>query len=50
MTAAGEEGDAAEQFMRRMVGDQLGLSEQEKKEREARTEIAYRDGLWAPIP
>jgi len=33
-----------------MIGDQLGLSEEEKKEREARTERAYRDGLWAPIP
>jgi uncharacterized protein len=34
----------------RMVGDQVGLSEEEKKEREAMTERAYRDGLWAPIP
>ncbi len=33
----------------RMVGDQIGLSEEEKKKREAATEIAYRDGLWAPI-
>ena len=33
----------------RMVGDQIGLSEEEKKKREARTETAYRDGLWAPI-
>ena len=34
----------------RMIGDQVGLSEEEKKEREAKTERAYRDGLWAPIP
>ena len=33
----------------RMIGDQVGLSEDEKKAREALTEIAYRDGLWAPI-
>lgn len=33
----------------RMVGDQIGLSEEEKQQREAMTEIAYRDGLWAPI-
>ena len=33
----------------RMVGDQIGLSEEEKKVAEARTERAYRDGLWAPI-
>ena len=33
----------------RMVGDQIGLSEEEKTKREAATEIAYRDGLWAPI-
>jgi len=34
----------------RIIGDQLGLSEEEKKAGEARTERAYRDGLWAPIP
>jgi PPOX class probable FMN-dependent enzyme len=34
----------------RMVGDQIGLSEDDKKTAEARTERAYRDGLWAPIP
>jgi len=33
----------------RMVGDQVGLSEDDKKAGEARTERAYRDGLWAPI-
>ena len=33
----------------RMIGDQLGLSEEEKKIAEARTERANRDGLWAPI-
>jgi PPOX class probable FMN-dependent enzyme len=31
----------------RMVGDQLGLSEEEKVKREAALEINYRDGLWA---
>ena len=33
----------------RMVGDQIGLSEDEKKKREAATEHAYKEGLWAPI-
>jgi PPOX class probable FMN-dependent enzyme len=33
----------------RMVGDQVGLNEAEKAEREAQTERAYRDGLWAPL-
>lgn len=33
----------------RMVGDQIGLSEEDKKVADARTERAYRDGLWAPI-
>ena len=33
----------------RMVGDQIGLSEEEKKKREAATEHAYKEGLWAPI-
>jgi PPOX class probable FMN-dependent enzyme len=33
----------------RMIGDQVGLSEDEKAKREAITERAYRDGLWAPI-
>ena len=33
----------------RMVGDQVGMSEEDKKAAEARTERAYRDGLWAPI-
>jgi len=33
----------------RMVGDQIGLSEDDKKTAEVRTERAYRDGLWAPI-
>lgn len=33
----------------RMVGDQIGLSEEEKKQREAATEHAYKEGLWAPI-
>ncbi len=34
----------------RIVGEQIGLSEEEKATAEARTERAYRDGLWAPIP
>lgn len=33
----------------RMVGDQVGLSEEEKKQREALTERAYKEGLWAPM-
>jgi PPOX class probable FMN-dependent enzyme len=31
----------------RMVGDQIGLSEEEKAKREKMVEINYRDGLWA---
>ena len=34
----------------RMVGDQVGMTEEQKKAGDARVEIAYRDGLWAPIP
>jgi uncharacterized protein len=34
----------------RMVGDQIGLSEDDKKIGEVRTERADKDGLWAPIP
>ena len=33
----------------RMVGDQVGMTEEQKKVGEERTERAYRDGLWAPI-
>jgi PPOX class probable FMN-dependent enzyme len=33
----------------RMIGDQVGMSEEEKTKREALTERAYRDGLWAHI-
>ena len=33
----------------RMVGDQIGLSEEDKKTAEARTEVAYKEGLWAPM-
>jgi len=33
----------------RMIGDQVGLSEAEKQTREAMTERAYKDGLWAPL-
>ncbi len=33
----------------RMVGDQVGMTEEQKKVGEQRTERAYRDGLWAPI-
>ena len=31
----------------RMVGDQVGMTEEQKKLGEERTERAYRDGLWA---
>ena len=34
----------------RMVGDQVGMTEDQKKAGDERTERAYRDGLWAPIP
>lgn len=34
----------------RMVGDQVGMSEADKKIGEERVERAYRDGLWAPLP
>jgi hypothetical protein len=34
----------------RMIGDQIGMTEAEKQAGVERTEIAYRDGLWAPIP
>jgi hypothetical protein len=34
----------------RIVGDQIGLSEEDKVAGEARTERAYRDGLWAQLP
>jgi PPOX class probable FMN-dependent enzyme len=34
----------------RIVGEQIGLSEEDKKTAEARTERAYKDGLWAHIP
>jgi len=33
----------------RMVGDQIGLSEDEKKAAEAKVEVAYRETLWAPF-
>lgn len=33
----------------RMVGDQIGLSEAEKLQREQITEKAYKEGLWAPM-
>ncbi len=33
----------------RMVGDQIGLTEEDKKTAEARTEKAYKEGLWAPM-
>lgn len=34
----------------RMVGDQVGMTEEQKKAGDVRVEIAYRDGLWAPVP
>lgn len=33
----------------RMVGEQIGLGEEETRERERANERAYKDGLWAPI-
>ena len=33
----------------RMVGDQIGLTEEDKKVAETRTEKAYKEGLWAPM-
>ena len=33
-----------------MLGDQIGFSKEEKKVAEERTELSYKDGLWAPIP
>jgi PPOX class probable FMN-dependent enzyme len=33
-----------------MLGDQIGFSEEEKKTAAVRTELSYKDGLWAPIP
>ena len=33
----------------RIIGDQLGLSEEAKKEGEARTLRAYKEGLWSPL-
>jgi hypothetical protein len=32
-----------------MIGDQIGLAEEDKKAAEARTERAYKEGLWAPM-
>ncbi len=34
----------------KMIGDQIGLTADQQKAAEARVEIAYRDGLWAPLP
>jgi PPOX class probable FMN-dependent enzyme len=34
----------------RMIGDQVGLTEEQKKAGDERVERANRDGLWAPIP
>ena len=33
----------------RMVGDQIGLTEEEKKVAEARTERSNKEALWAPM-
>ena len=33
-----------------MLGDQIGFTKEEKKVAEGRTELSYKDGLWAPIP
>jgi uncharacterized protein len=47
---SGEYAVAKETFpsIGRMVGDQLGMSEQEKQEREKMVEKSYRETLWAP--
>jgi hypothetical protein len=34
----------------RMIGDQVGLTEEQKQKGEARVEANYRDGLWARQP
>jgi PPOX class probable FMN-dependent enzyme len=34
----------------RMIGDQVGLTEEQKKTGEQRVEQAYKDTLWAPLP
>ena len=34
----------------KMLGDQIGLTIEQQKAAEERTERAYRDGLWAPLP
>ncbi|MSP50297.1 MAG: pyridoxamine 5'-phosphate oxidase family protein [Alphaproteobacteria bacterium] len=34
----------------KMLGDQIGLTTEQQKAAEERTERAYRDGLWAPLP
>ena len=34
----------------RMVGDQVGMTEEQKKKGEERVEKAYEDTLWAPAP
>ncbi len=48
---SGEYAVAKETFpsIGRMVGDQLGMSEQEKQEREKMVEKSYRETLWAPL-
>ena len=48
---SGEYGVPRETFpsIGRMVGDQIGLSEEEKVQREAITERAYRESLWEPM-
>lgn len=33
----------------RMVGDQVGFTEEQKKAAEERTQRAYKEGLWTPI-
>jgi uncharacterized protein len=34
----------------KIVGDQIGLSEEQQKGVAERVEVAYRDALWAPLP
>jgi PPOX class probable FMN-dependent enzyme len=34
----------------KIIGDQIGLTPEQQKAAQERTELAYRDGLWAPLP
>jgi PPOX class probable FMN-dependent enzyme len=34
----------------KIIGDQVGLTPEQQKAAHERTELAYREGLWAPLP